>query len=263
MEFMAELGVARQIAESAGRLIAAAWDQGRAVSFKGEVDLVTEIDLAAEALIVEGLSRACPQDRIVAEEGGGRREAAARTWYVDPLDGTTNFAHGFPQLCVSIALVDATGVALGVVHEPLRRWTFYATRGGGAFRDGAPLKVSQTPRLEGALLATGFPYDRRQNPDNNVDRLAAFLKRGQGIRRAGSAALDLAFTAAGWLDGYWEDRLSPWDLAAGLCLVQEAGGRATGWGGAPPDLLKGALIASNGHIHEEMLQVIADVQRGG
>ncbi|MCA9545043.1 MAG: inositol monophosphatase [Myxococcales bacterium] len=263
MTFAAELAVARHAAEQAGRIIAARWDQGVTPAYKGAVDLVTEVDLAAEAKIVQTLAQSFPADHIVAEEGSGEgtEHAGDRTWFVDPLDGTTNFAHGFPHFCVSIALADAQGLAVGVIHEPLRRWTFWATRGGGAWRDGQRLQVTAVDRLDRALLATGFPYDRHTNPDNNLDRFGAALTVAQGMRRAGSAALDLAAVAAGWFDGYWEDRLKPWDLAAGALLVAEAGGRVTDLAGGPLDLSTGRALAAGPALHPHLLARLCQANR--
>lgn len=253
-----ELDIALDLALAAGRLIRSRWNEDFEVRHKGDVDLVSEVDLAAEALIVSGLRAAFPGDAIIAEEGGGAEGPSGRTWYVDPLDGTTNFAHGFPQFCVSIALADGAGLSVGVVHAPTYGWTFSAVRGGGAWLDGRRLSMSRTALLDASLLATGFPYDRRTNPDNNVHRFAHLIRRCQGIRRAGSAALDLAFVAAGWLDGYWEDRLSPWDLAAGCLLVQEAGGRLSSLDGGEADFRRGAVVASNGRVHVELLRALAE-----
>lgn len=249
------------IAQAAGDLIRARWDQPVDVSHKGEVDLVTEVDLASEALIVEALRARFPADHIVAEEGsGGDREGAppaARTWIIDPLDGTTNFSHGLPHFCVSIALCDADGPLVGVVHEPIRRWTFSAVRGGGAWRDGTRLSVSPCAILDRALLATGFPYDRRTALKNNFSEAAHLLRQGQGLRRAGAAALDLAYVAAGWLDGYWESRLSAWDIAAGALLVTEAGGVVTGDDGTPLDLSAGHLCAGTPGVQPALLAALA------
>jgi myo-inositol-1(or 4)-monophosphatase len=245
----AELAVAQHAAVVAGRLIATAWDQAVEVDFKGEVDLVTATDRAAEAAIVPLLEHHFPADGVVAEEGSGR-PGGPRAWHVDPLDGTTNFSHGFPHFAVSIALVDDDGPLVGVIHEPLRRWTFSATRGGGAWLDGRRLRVSRTTDLDRALTATGFPYDRRTARDNNVHRFDAVLRSAQGVRRAGAAALDLAYVAAGWLDVFWEDRLCTWDLAAGVLLVTEAGGRVTARDGGPLVLTAGDVLATNGPVHD-------------
>ena len=253
-----ELVVARAAAEAAGLAIRARWDQGIDVRHKGEIDLVSEADLVAESIIVERLRGAFPGDRVIAEEGGGHGDDGERVWYVDPLDGTTNFAHGFPQFAVSIGLADAEGLRAAVVHAPVYGWTFYAARGAGAWLDGRRLKRGRARDLDHALLATGFPYDSRTAVDNNVDRFGHLLRKCQGIRRAGSAALDLAFTAAGWLDGYWERKLQPWDLAAGCLLASEAGCTLTDFDGGPADFRTGAVVVSNGRIHVELLRALAE-----
>lgn len=254
--FAAELAIARHAAEAAGLIIAQHWATGVPVDFKGDIDLVTEVDRACEVLVLDHLRSAFPADTIIAEEGGGQQGDSGRTWYVDPLDGTTNFSHGVPHCCVSIALFDDQGPVVGVIHDPIRRWTFYATRGGGAWRDGQRLRVSRTPVLERSVLATGFPYDRRSNPDNNLGRTGALLQRIQGIRRAGSAALDLAWVAAGWLDGYWEDRLKAWDVAAGVLLVTEAGGVVGDLLGGEFQLSAGRLTATNGLVHDALVAAL-------
>lgn len=259
-ELAAELATALQVAEQAGDLIRARWDQPLDVSHKGAVDLVTEVDLASEALIVERLRTCFPADRIVAEEGGGTSASAPRTWYIDPLDGTTNFSHGLPHFCVSIALCDEDGPLVGVVHEPIRRWTFHAVRGGGAWRGTQRLAVSACTALSEALLATGFPYDRRTAKHNNSAEVAHLLRRGQGIRRAGAAALDLAYLAAGWLDGYWESHLSAWDLAAGALLVMEAGGTITGQYGTPLAIEAGHVCASTPAVHPALVAALTEVR---
>ncbi|MEZ4465698.1 MAG: inositol monophosphatase family protein [bacterium] len=173
----------------------------------------------------------------------------------------TNFSHGFPHFAVSIALVDAEGLAVGVVHQPLQGWTFHATRGGGAWRDGHRLRVTDRASLDLALLATGFPYDRRTRPDDPFAEAAWLLRRCGGLRRAGAAALDLAYVAAGWLDAYWESTLSAWDVAAGALLVLEAGGVVTGVGGDPLDLAAGHIAASNGPLHEPLLAELRAARR--
>jgi myo-inositol-1(or 4)-monophosphatase len=254
---LAALGVARVAAERAGEVMLRRWETGVDVGYKGEVDLVTEVDVECERIILDVIRTAFPGDEIVAEEGGRSGASGQRLWHVDPLDGTTNYSHGFPQFCCSIALADVEGLAVGVVHAPVYGWTFSAVRGGGAFRNGRPLDVSATTDLDRALLATGFPYDRRTNPDNNTDRFAHLLRRCQGIRRAGAAALDLAFVAAGWLDGYWETRLHSWDVAAGALLVREAGGTFTGLDGGPLDLESGEMLASNGRFHVQLVEALA------
>lgn len=255
--------MARAAAERAGALIRSRWETPLEVQHKGVVDLVTEVDLAAERLILGILQAAFPDDRVVAEESAADVEPGQRTWYVDPLDGTTNFSHGLPHFCVSIALVDAEGPAVGVVHDPLRGWTFHAVRGGGAWRDGQRLSVTLRDDLSSALLATGFPYDRRTNPDNNMREAAWMIRQCVGLRRAGAAALDLAWVAAGWLDGYWEQKLKAWDLAAGALLVTEAGGTVTCLDGSPLDLAAGNVTASNGHLHAALVAELHAARRSG
>lgn len=250
------------IAEAAGRRIADAWSRPRQIDFKGEVDLVTETDRAVEAFVVERLHAAFPEHRIVAEEGdAGERDRPAEdtswTWYVDPLDGTTNFAHGYPHVAVSLGVAHGNDLHVGVVHDPLRGETFSATRGEGARLNGQPLRVSSTAEIGGALLATGFPYDRRRHADAYLRFVADLMKCAQGIRREGSAALDLAWVAAGRLDGFWELKLKPWDVAAGALLVEEAGGRVTDFSGAPFDPWAGQVLATNGRIHGAVAEILA------
>jgi myo-inositol-1(or 4)-monophosphatase len=260
VKYTEELHTARAAATEAGALIAKRWRSGATAGhLKGTIDVVTEVDLAAEALIVTHLSAAFPADRIVAEEGTGDPAAAwnGRCWLVDPLDGTTNFSHGIPHFCVSIALLVDGEPQVAVVHDPLRPWTFWARRSGGAWRDDLRLSVSRTSTLRAAVVATGFPYDRHTNPAHNLGRTGAVLPRVQGFRRAGSAALDLAWVAAGWLDAYWEERLKPWDVAAGVLLVTEAGGQVSNLLGGPLVLAEGRLTASNGLVHDDLIAVLA------
>ena len=226
-------------------------------------DLVTESDLAVERAVVGRLRAAFPGDAIVGEEGTADVAGAGRAWYVDPIDGTTNFAHGLPFFCLSIGLQDEGGPALGLIDAPALGWRFTATRGGGAFlRMGGEtrrLAVSRTARLDEALLATGFPYDLRTSPEDNLAEFAHLQRVAQAVRRVGAAALDLAMVAAGWLDGYWEQKLKPWDLVAGVVLVAEAGGRVSGYGGEPLDIGRGRLVASNGAIHDELVGALGAV----
>lgn len=245
------------IAQEAGALLRQGWGAVTQITYKGEVNLVTEYDLRAEEIIVRALRQRFPQIAIYAEEQGGGDPTGWEqpTWLIDPLDGTTNFAHGFPAFAVSIALVAEGEPVLGVIYDPLLDETFAARRGGGATLNDRPIHVSAVPVLDKALLATGFAYDRRTRPDNNVGHFAHFLRRCQGMRRAGAAALDLAYVACGRLDGFWELRLHPWDVAAGILLVQEAGGRVTDLEGGPRYHSGEQIVASNGLIHEEMLAV--------
>ena len=230
------------------------------IRFKGVVDPVTETDTAAEELIVARLRAAFPDQRILAEESGGDewRVPGPPLWLIDPLDGTNNFAHGFPHLGISLALLVEGQIVVGVIHDPLRGETFAATAGSGATLNGQPVRVSSVEDLAGAFLATGFPYDRRTAPDNNTERLDHFLRRSLGVRRTGAAALDLAYVACGRLDGFWEIRLKPWDVAAGVLLVREAGGRTTDFEGNPGCLSGEFIVASNGYIHDQMQRVIKE-----
>jgi myo-inositol-1(or 4)-monophosphatase len=258
------LRVAALVAREAGKILVEGWGTRPAVGFKSEdINLVTEYDKRSEALIVERLARAFPDDRIVAEEGTTVAQArpGARVWYVDPLDGTTNFAHGLPLFSVSLGLwMDGRAVA-GVVEAPVLGWTFAGTTtGGGATLNGRPIAPSVTERLGAALLVTGFPYER--NPvQNNLAEWTAFTAAAQGTRRLGSAALDLCFVACGWLDGYWERALHPWDLVAGAAIVEGAGGRATELDGTPFVGTTGRVLASNGLIHDQMIRVLEGVAR--
>jgi myo-inositol-1(or 4)-monophosphatase len=259
-EFVLQTAIA--IAHEAGDLVRAAFPRTAlmAVGFKGAVNPVTETDVAAENLIIARLRAAFPDHRFYAEESGGDewRAAGAPIWLIDPLDGTVNFSHGFPHIGISLALLVDSQPVVGVIRDPLRGETFAATAGGGATLNSEPIHVSGIERLERAFLATGFPYDRRTALDNNTRRLDHFLRRSQGVRRAGAAVLDLSYVACGRLDGFWEIRLSPWDVAAGVLIVREAGGRATDDTGGP-DCLSGAfVVASNSRIHEEMLRVIRE-----
>ncbi|MFN2222048.1 MAG: inositol monophosphatase family protein [Candidatus Promineifilaceae bacterium] len=258
--------VAVEAADEAGALLRQGINEGKVVSRKSSaVDLLTQHDQAAEAMIVRRLRAAYPTHRLVTEEGpeqpGNGTPDEAYTWYVDPLDGTNNFAHGFPVFAVSIALYKADQPLVGVVYDPMRDECFGAINGQGATlrsRDGLrPLQVSQESALLDSLLATGFPYDRHHSSEDNMAQLSAFLKSARGIRRPGAAALDMAYVAAGRLDGYWEFKLKSWDLAAGACLVLEAGGQVTRVDGEPWQITPlMSVIASNGHIHEAMRSVL-------
>jgi myo-inositol-1(or 4)-monophosphatase len=260
-----DLDIALDIARAAGGVLVEAFTGGPAAllgrrhvaaSKTGEFDLVTETDRASEALLVERLSAAFPGDAILAEEGGGRDGADAR-WIVDPLDGTTNFVHGLPFFCVAIARERDGEVDLAVIHAPILDMTFTAERGGGAYCNGRVLRVSEAASLDRAMLGTGFPVDRETAAANNFSQFVAVKRRVRAVRRYGSASLDQAMVAAGTFDAYWEMRLKPWDVAAGSLLVSEAGGRVTGWLGERLRLEVGAIVASNGRIHDALLDVVA------
>jgi len=260
--YEAMLKRARAIAHEAGDIVARDFPSSSLafIDFKGAVNPVTKTDEAAEALIRSRLEAVFPDHRILAEEGGGDawREPGAPIWLVDPLDGTNNFAHGFPQVGVSLALLEDQEPVVGVVYDPLREETFTAVLGGGAALNGEPIHVTDVRDLADAFLGTGFPYDRRTAPDNNVQRLDHFLRRSQGVRRAGAAVLDLSYVACGRFDGFWEIRLHPWDVAAGVLIVREAGGRVTDFQGGPDCVSGRRIVASNGHIHRHMLRVIEE-----
>jgi len=231
-------------------------------------DIVTAADTEAEAFIVGELLRRFPDHHIVGEEGGGQGAPAALApwhWYVDPIDGTVNFAAKLPHFCTSIALATpARQPVLGVIYDPTRRELFTAVAGQGARLNGQPIRVTETVAINDAVVSSGFPYDKHSNPDNNLGEWAAFLKHIRGERRLGSAALDLCYVGAGRLDGYWEKDLKPWDVMAGMLIAREAGGMVTDYtGGADPQRLdRGRFVASNGRIHTAMLAVLQSVQHG-
>jgi myo-inositol-1(or 4)-monophosphatase len=251
------LRVAHACADEAATIAMGGLGHARSIERKqSSSDLVTEFDLAVERAVVARLAAAFPDDTIVGEEGASEVRGQRR-WYVDPIDGTTNFAHGLPFFATSIGLVDEQGPAVGIVSAPALGWRFAAVRGQGATLEGRPLRVSTTGRLSDALLATGFPYDLRTDPADNVAAFAKLQRDAQAVRRVGAASLDLAMTACGWLDGYWERKLKPWDVAAGLLLVTEAGGRTTGFDGGPVELDSGRVVATNGAIHDALLAALA------
>jgi myo-inositol-1(or 4)-monophosphatase len=227
------------------------------IEHKGEIDLVTEVDKKSEELIVGGLAAAFPGHDFLAEENLYPDRSASHKWIIDPLDGTTNFAHGFPWFAVSIALEVEGEVVLGVIYHTMMDEMFTAIKGEGAWLNGSPINVSTRSPLRGSLLATGFPYDSATDRENNFAHFANFQMGGRGIRRAGAAALDLAYVAAGRLDGFWEGKLKPWDVAAGQLLVKEAGGRVTGFAGESYSVYNNRIVASNGLIHDEMLEMLA------
>jgi myo-inositol-1(or 4)-monophosphatase len=258
-----ERRVAVDAAHAAGRLLRDALVGARRITYKGTpTNLVTEMDSRAEAMIVDTLRAAFPDDAVLAEERGAEGGRSGRRWIIDPLDGTTNYAHGVPAFAVSIALETAGRVDLGVLYEPNLDEMFVAERGGGATMNDVRLAVSATTTLDASLLTTGFPYDVRECADNNLAEYAAFSLRSRGVRRWGSAVIDLAYIAAGRFDGYWELRLMPWDVAAGALVVEEAGGRVSNIEGGPMDVNTPTLVATNGRVHDEMLAVLAQVRAG-
>ncbi|MCS7251060.1 MAG: inositol monophosphatase family protein [Anaerolineae bacterium] len=254
-------GTAIEAALEAGRILRWHFQRGLEIRHKGAIDLVTEADVAAEQAALSRIQRTFPAHAVLSEESGGMDRASPWLWVVDPLDGTTNFAHGFPVFAVSIALLHEGQRMIGVVYDVMRDELFTARHGQGAFLNGRPIRVTQTPRLENALLVTGFPYDRQESPLDNTCEFVALLRRCHGVLRVGSAALDLASVAAGRLDGYWEFRLSPWDLAAGALLVEEAGGLVTTPLGDPLPPLGTDIVATNGRIHAELLEVLIQCRK--
>ena len=250
------LAVAWEAAEAAGGIINENWQMPKQIDYKGAIDLVTSVDRESERCIVAALQRHFPEHSILAEEDTRvERSKSPYRWIVDPLDGTTNFAHSYPQFCVSIALEHAGHVVLGLVYDPIRRECFRAVKGGGATLNDVPIQTSMIEDLDQALLATGFPYDRRDHADDYLKYFKAFMLRCQGIRRNGSAALDLCYVACGRLDGYWELKLKPWDTAAGTLIVQEADGALTGFSGEPYSIWGSETLATNGRIHSSMVEI--------
>lgn len=253
------LNFAIQTAREAGRLLAERMGRLVQITNKGEIDLVTEGDLAAEKLIIERIKSHYPRHSILAEESGEAIVAGAAgsewKWIVDPLDGTTNYAHGYPCFCVSIAVERAGSMELGVIYDPLRDEMFTAERGQGAALNERRIRVSQIEDLNRAMVCTGFPYDVRERPQF-AHHFTNFTLHAQAVRRDGSAALDLAYVACGRFDGFWEDGLNPWDIAAGVLIVEEAGGRVTDFTGRPLDIYTPKVLVSNGLIHESMMRVL-------
>jgi myo-inositol-1(or 4)-monophosphatase len=250
--------VGTNIVREAGKLLLDRFHTELQVSHKGTIDLVTEVDLAAENLIVGRIREAFPKHSILAEERHSSARDEAVKWVIDPLDGTTNYAHGYPVFSVSIGLEIAGITEWGAVFDPMRDEFYTARRGGGATCNQKSLCVSKVSSLGSSLLATGFPYDIRTSKLNNLDNFCAFALHSHGVRRSGSAALDLCHVAAGRLDGFWELKLNPWDCAAGYLMVREAGGRVTNFRGDPGSIYEREVIASNGLIHEQMIKIITN-----
>ena len=259
MERYLELAV--DAATSAGKVLRDGIDKIAWIKHKGEINLVTEMDIKSEELIKAKILGAFPQHQILAEESDVPKKDSRFRWIIDPLDGTTNYAHGFPAFCVSIALEIDGMVELGAVYDPLLDELFTGTRGGGAALNGKQIDVSRETELDKSLLATGFPYDLRTSEANNFDHWNAMILRAQAVRRAGSAALDLCYTAMGRFDGFWELKLHPWDVAAGALFVEEAGGKVTDLGGGPFSVYSKEIVASNGRIHSQMVEILVRGKR--
>jgi myo-inositol-1(or 4)-monophosphatase len=261
---MPTLSYLERLARMAGEILRAGFNarpgfgEPLQINFKGEIDLVTEIDRRSEAVLIGEIRSRFPEHSIVAEESGALTGLADRCWYIDPLDGTINYAHGLPNFTVSVGYAENGVVVLGVVYDPVREECFKAQRGSGAFLNGEPIRASNVGDLGRSLLVTGFPYDIRTNPANNLDLYARFSLLSQGVRRLGSAAQDLCYVAAGRLDGFWEISIFPWDIAAGGLIAEEAGARVTKIDGkldylSPPN----TILAANPALHFQMLQVLA------
>jgi myo-inositol-1(or 4)-monophosphatase len=257
---MTEADVACEAAAAACQILQAHTDGPRSITHKGSVDLVTEIDLACEEAIRKVLQHHTPDIPILGEEQGGPVDAPTR-WVVDPLDGTTNFVHGYPFYCTSIALeVDEQPIA-AAIGEPIRNCTWWAQAGHGAFCDDRPIRVSTRRTLDTALIGTGFAYDRREQADAYLGPFKLAMQRAQGLRRGGAAALELAMLADGHLDAFWEFNLKRWDVAAGVLLIREAGGRVSDHGGQPMTGLVVHPVASNGWLHEPMMALLEEAHQ--
>lgn len=256
METIPVLTDLEQLARQAGELLAAGYEKDHQIDFKGEIDLVTEIDHRSEAFLLGELHRRFPGHQVLAEESGGK-DGGRNQWYIDPLDGTVNYAHGVPFFCVSIGYAVDGHLTLAAVYDPMRDELFTAERGRGAWLNGRLLQASRQSDLSRSLMVTGFPYDIRKTAQNNLDYFSRFVKLSQGVRRLGSAALDLCYVAAGRFEGYWELSLKPWDLAAGSLIAREAGATVTTIQGdrqllTPPY----SILAAAPEIHGKMRSVL-------
>lgn len=250
------LAVAVEAARKAGGILKENINGTREITYKGDINLVTEMDTRSERAVVETLRASFPDHGIIAEEETTIRNGSGYTWIIDPLDGTTNYAHGYPCFSVSIALEHESDVITGVVYDPMRDELFTAQKGQGAFLNGTRIKVSTADVLIKSLLATGFPYDRKTSEKNNLDYFHDLLMASQEVRRDGSAALDLCSVAAGRFDGFWELKLKPWDVAAGSLIVREAGGMVSDLSGNAFDMHAEEVLASNGRIHGQMMDIL-------
>ncbi len=251
------LNFAIQTARDAGQILLEKFGK-TTITKKGDINLVTEADLASEALIIERIKSYYPKHSILAEEAGNAVIDSSSTWkwIIDPLDGTTNYAHGYPCFCVTIALEYEGKIVVAVTYDPTRNEMFAAEKGNGATLNNKPIRVSKTEKLSESLLVTGFPYDFKRK-DDFARHLTNFLLNARGVRRDGSAAIDLAYVACGRFDGFWEEGLNPWDMAAGILLIEEAGGQVTDYKGDTFSIYQPPMCASNGLIHHEMLSILA------
>ncbi len=252
-----EMMVAKEAATAAGTILNHLIGRVRYDTKKSDIDLVTEADYQSEKAIITCIQKTFPTDNVLAEESGRLKEAASgRTWIIDPLDGTTNFVHRFPFFAVSIGLEVENTMVLGVVYNPVLNELFEAAEGTGAFLNQRPIQVSGSRDLSASLLATGFSYQIAKDPDPVLALFKEMLVRAEGVRRPGSAAIDMCYVAAGRFDGFWEQNLSPWDTAAGTIIVQEAGGKVSTYAGEPYTPYLNSVVAANPHIHDEMVTVL-------
>lgn len=255
------LHLATQAAHKGGAILKKFWGNLHQIKEKGfPGDLVTEADQQSEQVIIEYLTQHFPDHQILAEESGLSKQQSEFIWAIDPLDGTTNYAHQYPMAAVSIGLIYQQEPILGVIYNPMTEELYQAAKGLGATLNQRPIRVSQISSLNESLLATGFAYDRRENPDNNYAEFCHFTHITQGVRRAGAASLDLAYVACGRLDGYWERGLKPWDIAAGVVLVQEAGGKISDYKLQPLNLESGRILATNGLLQSTMSQELNNIE---
>jgi myo-inositol-1(or 4)-monophosphatase len=255
------LAVATEAVLRAGAIQKESYGQHIRIDYKGEIDLVTEVDRACEEAILDTLRSRFPDHDFVTEETLLARRGSRYLWFTDPLDGTTNFAHGYPFFCSSVALTVDGRAEAGAVYDPLRDELFTAERGGGAHLNGRRLRVSQSSNLLRSLLITGFPYDLREDLTGKLRLFNRFMGEARAIRRDGAAALDLSYVAAGRADGFWEERLQPWDMMAGVVLIEEAGGRVSRFDGSPLGLGPDEVLATNGALHQVMLDVLREESR--
>jgi myo-inositol-1(or 4)-monophosphatase len=250
------LKIAETACRRAGAIQLDGMKQSLTIDFKGAINLVTDVDRACERAIVDLIQGSFPDHDILAEEGTGQRKDSPYKWIIDPLDGTTNYTHGYRLFCTSIALEFKGEIVLGAVYEPNLDEMYLAEKNNGATLNGNNLQVSQIPSLDKAMLCTGFAYNIRETANNNLNHFENFLMKAQAVRRDGVAAVDLCFLAAGRYDGFWELNLFPWDVAAGFLILEEAGGRVTNFSGQTFDVYQKEILASNGKIHREMVQVL-------
>jgi myo-inositol-1(or 4)-monophosphatase len=248
-----------ELAKHSGAILREGYGKQHTIEFKGEIDLVTEIDHQSEEYLLGEVSTRFPKHRVFSEESGERAGSADDIWYIDPLDGTLNYSHGVQLFCVSIAYAHNGDLKLAAIYDPMANELYTAERGKGAWLNDQPLRVSKTSELKSSLLVTGFPYDAWTNPVNNFAEFERFSRRSQGVRRLGSAALDLVYVAAGRLDGFWEIRLNAWDVAAGALIAQEAGALVTDVRGGPDFISKPqSVLAANPVLHAKMLEVLKE-----